>query len=79
MRDPIYMQHSEVHMQYKLCVTTAIVLVSHSNSPRLENNACTCILVYLYNSMKRRLSGTNFSLENSLPTFQLNAPVVIRV
>ena len=28
--------------------------------------------------MKRRLSVTNFSLENNLPTFRLNAPVVIR-
>ena len=29
--------------------------------------------------MKRRLSGTNMSSENNLPTFLLNAPVVIRV
>ena len=29
--------------------------------------------------MKRRLSGTNLSLENNLPTFRLNAPAVIRV
>ena len=29
--------------------------------------------------MKRRLSVTNFSLENSLLTFRLNAPVIIRV
>ena len=28
--------------------------------------------------MKRRLSVTNLSLENNLPTFRLNAPVVIR-
>ena len=28
--------------------------------------------------MKRRLSDTNFSSENDLPTFRLNAPVVIR-
>ena len=28
--------------------------------------------------MKRRLSVTNFSSKNNLPTFQLNAPVVIR-
>ena len=28
--------------------------------------------------MKRRVSVTNFSLENNLPMFQLNAPVVIR-
>ena len=28
--------------------------------------------------MKRRLSGTNLSSENNLPTFQLNTPVVIR-
>ena len=28
--------------------------------------------------MKRRLSVTNFSLENNLPTFRLNAPVIIR-
>ena len=29
--------------------------------------------------MKRRLSVTNFISENDLPTFQMNAPVVIRV
>ena len=28
--------------------------------------------------MKRRLSVTDLSSENNLPTFQLNAPVVIR-
>ena len=28
--------------------------------------------------MKRRLSVTNLSSENNLPTFRLNAPVVIR-
>ena len=28
--------------------------------------------------MKRRLSGTNFSSENNLPMFRLNAPVIIR-
>ena len=28
--------------------------------------------------MKRKLSGTNFSLENNLSTFRLNAPVIIR-
>ena len=28
--------------------------------------------------MKRRLSGTNLSSENNLPTFRLNAPVLIR-
>ena len=30
-------------------------------------------------SPRRRLSVTNLSLENNLPTFQPNAPVVIRV
>ena len=29
--------------------------------------------------MKRRLSGTNLSSENNLPTFRLNAPVVINI
>ena len=29
--------------------------------------------------MKRRLSVTNFSSENNLPTFRMNAPVIIRV
>ena len=29
--------------------------------------------------MKRRLSVTNFSSQNNLPTFRLNAPVIIRV
>ena len=29
--------------------------------------------------LKRRLSGTNLSLENNLLMFQLNAPVIIRV
>ena len=29
--------------------------------------------------MKRRLSVTNLSLENNLLTFQVNAPVIIRV
>ena len=31
---------------------------------------------YMYMYMKRGLSGTNFSLENNLLTFRLNAPVV---
>ena len=29
--------------------------------------------------LKRRLSVTNLILENNLPTFQPNAPIVIRV
>ena len=29
--------------------------------------------------MMRRLSVTNLSSENNLPTFRLNAPVVVRV
>ena len=33
---------------------------------------------YILLLMKRRLSVTNFSSENNLPTFRLNAPVVIR-
>ena len=30
------------------------------------------------NHLKRRLSGTNLSLENNLPIFWLNAPLIIR-
>ena len=42
---------------------------------RLTLLSCT---VYNAHKWRRRLSVTNLSLENNLPTFQLNAPVVIR-
>ena len=52
--------------------------VSIKNSGSDLRSAQLCIRQRSTSEMKRRLSVTNFSSENNLPTFRLNAPVVIR-
>ena len=63
-----------------LCCVTIHYYSLNSFSTK-EANCCLCTYVLTKgrrDTPQRRLSVTNLSSENNLPTFQLNAPVVIR-
>ena len=57
------------------------VLEFKSMYPHIQEPGYEAMSMYLVENsitMKRRLSVTNLSSENNLPTFRLDAPVVIR-
>ena len=79
MRFRVYMIYYGVQLR---SFTFKCLLQKTYKSAFLERVFCQTIIIHFqwlgFCIMKRRLSGTNLSSENVLPTFWRNAPVVIR-
>ena len=68
----------ETRLQMSLSPSISVVAIIDISIVLATKYKCNPPYNYMYMYMKRRLSGTNFSLENKLLTYRLNAPVVIR-
>ena len=73
-----FVSEEDIPTSYQLMPIVPSPIASRTQT-KLKANTYGTMQFSVASQFRRRLSVTNLSLENNLPKFRLNAPVVIRV